>query len=334
MEPDWSQAGFWFAAGALENPVEVEGMTLPSLQGDWRYLEMQEQIYAGTASEIDVSQNPDLVPPLAAAAALAPGRQTRLMNAGRLRIKESDRLSSVTSVLNAMGADVEEGPDFLAIQGKERLKGGVTVDSFHDHRIAMMTAIAATRCEAPVTLTGAESVNKSYPNFWEDYVNLGGQIKRTYAMTLEPITPDNWREAVFLTTDPERKNPLDQEWLCNNAFSLLQAVYEPVCECRLIRADGKPVGFVMFEEWAVKRGEPLLCRYMIDVDCQGRGLGTQALPLVLAEMYALYGRRDVYLTVAPENLCAVRLYEGFGFRPTGEFDEREAIYRLSAPEGA
>lgn len=177
VEPDWSQAGFWFAAGALENPVEVEGMTLPSLQGDWRYLEMQEQIYAGTASEIDVSQNPDLVPPLAAAAALAPGRQTRLMNAGRLRIKESDRLSSVTSVLNAMGADVEEGPDFLAIQGKERLKGGVTVDSFHDHRIAMMTAIAATRCEAPVTLTGAESVSKSYPNFWEEYARLGGKLQ-------------------------------------------------------------------------------------------------------------------------------------------------------------
>ena len=180
VEPDWSQAGFWFAAGALGSPVEVEGMKVPSVQGDWRYLEMQEQIYAGTGAQVDVdvSQNPDLVPPLAAAAALAAGRRTRLMNAGRLRIKESDRLRSVTAVLTALGADVTEGPDFLTIQGKERLKGGVTVDSWGDHRIAMMTAVAATRCENPVALTGAEAVNKSYPSFWEEYARLGGRIEK------------------------------------------------------------------------------------------------------------------------------------------------------------
>lgn len=182
VEPDWSQAGFWFAAGALGNPVEVEGMKVPSVQGDWRYLEMQEQIYAaGTGAEVDVSQNPDLVPPLAAAAALAAGRTTRLANAGRLRIKESDRLASATAVLNALGADVTEGEDFLLIHGKEALTGGVTVDSFNDHRIAMMTAIAATRCESPVTLTGAEAVNKSYPSFWEEYARLGGDIKEVTA---------------------------------------------------------------------------------------------------------------------------------------------------------
>ena len=181
VEPDWSQAGFWFAAGALENPVEVEGMTLPSLQGDCRYLELQEQIYAGTAADVDVSQNPDLVPPLAAAAALAAGRTTRLTNAGRLRIKESDRLRSVTQVLNALGADVTEGEDLLTIQGREYLEGGVTVDSWGDHRIAMMAAIAATRCKKPVTVTGAEAVSKSYPNFWEEYTRLGGKIQEVTA---------------------------------------------------------------------------------------------------------------------------------------------------------
>ena len=182
MESDWSQAGFWFAAGALGNPVEVEGMSAPSVQGDWRYLEMQEQMYsAQSSSEIDVSQNPDLVPPLAVAAALAEGRQTRLTNAGRLRIKESDRLRSVTAVLSALGADVEEGEDFLLIRGKESLAGGVTVDAFNDHRIAMMAAIAATRCEAPVTLTGGASVNKSYPTFWQEYTRLGGRIEEVRA---------------------------------------------------------------------------------------------------------------------------------------------------------
>ena len=79
-------------------------------------------------------------------------------------------------MLNALGADITEGPDFLDIQGKEVLAGGATVDSFNDHRIAMMTAIAATRCENPVTLTGAEAVNKSYPNFWEEYERLEGVL--------------------------------------------------------------------------------------------------------------------------------------------------------------
>ena len=181
VEPDWSQAGFWFAAKALGNPVEVVGMKLPSVQGDQRYLEMEEKLYAGAGAELDVSQNPDLVPPLAAAAALAAGRTTRLIKAERLRLKESDRLRSVTAVLSALGAEVEEGEDFLLLRGKETLAGGVTVDAWGDHRIAMMTAVAATRCERPVTLLGAENVAKSYPTFWEEYVRLGGKIKEVTA---------------------------------------------------------------------------------------------------------------------------------------------------------
>ena len=88
-------------------------------------------------------------------------------------------LAAVTAVLNALGADIEELPDGLVIHGKDGLAGGVTVDSFNDHRIAMMTAVAATRCAAPVTLLGADCVKKSYPNFWEDYEQLGGEINRT-----------------------------------------------------------------------------------------------------------------------------------------------------------
>ena len=125
------------------------------------------------------SQCPDLVPPLAARAALrAGGAVTRLTNAARLRIKESDRLSSVTAALNAMGAHVEEHPDSLTIYGADSLRGGCTVDCCNDHRIAMMAAVAAVRCEAPVTLTGAECVKKSYPDFWEGYEKLGGRVVR------------------------------------------------------------------------------------------------------------------------------------------------------------
>ena len=103
---------------------------------------------------------------------------TRLVNAARLRIKESDRLATVTEVLNALGAAVEEHPDYLVIRGRDILPGGVTVSGHNDHRIAMMAAIAAIRCEHPVTITGAECVKKSYPRFWEEYQALGGQITR------------------------------------------------------------------------------------------------------------------------------------------------------------
>ena len=176
VEADWSQAGFWYAAKFLGNPVEVSGLNLRSTQGDAVIHSQAQALDLPPDLELDVSDCPDLVPPLAVMAALREGQITRLTNAARLRIKESDRLASVTQVLNALGADVTEGPDFLTIRGKDALTGGVKVDSFNDHRIAMMAAVAATRCEQPVTVLGAECVAKSYPDFWEEYQRLGGKI--------------------------------------------------------------------------------------------------------------------------------------------------------------
>ena len=179
IEADWSQAGFWYAAGFLGNPVEVAGMDPGSAQGDRVILDQYTELSEPGDVELDVSGCPDLVPPLAVMAALRMGCTTRLTNAARLRIKESDRLASVTQVLNAMGADATEGPDSLTICGKDCLTGGVKVDSFNDHRIAMMAAVAATRCGKPVAITGAECVAKSYPTFWDDYEMLGGQIQKS-----------------------------------------------------------------------------------------------------------------------------------------------------------
>ena len=179
VEGDWSQAGFWYAAKFLENPVEVAGLTPYSTQGDRVIADQAVELSGPGETALDVSGCPDLVPPLAAMAALRAGQTTRLTNAARLRIKESDRLASVTQVLSTLGADVEEHDDHLVIRGRERLTGGVTVSGHNDHRIAMMAAIAATRCQGPVTITGAECVNKSYPCFWADYEALGGQIVRT-----------------------------------------------------------------------------------------------------------------------------------------------------------
>ena len=174
VEADWSQAGFWYAARGLGNQVEITGMNLASTQGDRRIVPYYDLLRGNGTVELDVSQCPDLVPALSAHAALRAGEVTRIVNAGRLRIKESDRLAAVREELNRLGAQVAEGPDSLTITGVEALSGGAA-DSHNDHRIAMMVAVAATRCIAPVTLAGAESVRKSYPNFWEDYARLGGK---------------------------------------------------------------------------------------------------------------------------------------------------------------
>ena len=176
IEADWSQAAFWLAAGSLGNPVLTVGLSDQSTQGD-RVIDEHFASFAwGTwrTVEIDVSDCPDLLPPLAVMAAFHDGA-TRLTNAARLRLKESDRLATVTKMLTALGGQVEEGPDWLAIPGTRFLKGG-TVDGANDHRIVMAAAIAATRCTGPVTILGAEAVNKSYPTFWEEYKRLGGEF--------------------------------------------------------------------------------------------------------------------------------------------------------------
>ncbi len=176
IEADWSQAGFFYAALGLGSELDIQGMNDQSVQGDIRIVPYYEKLTHDGDVELDVSQCPDLVPPLAVLAAVRCGT-TQIVNAARLRIKESDRLAAVTEVLNALGAKIEEYPDSLTIHGVDNLIGAVTVDCHNDHRIAMMAAMAATRCSAPITLSGAQCVEKSYPNFWEDYVDLGGQIE-------------------------------------------------------------------------------------------------------------------------------------------------------------
>ena len=125
--------------------------------------------------DIDAADIPDLVPIMAAVAAVAEGKTT-IYNAERLRLKESDRLKTVSETLNILGADVSETDDGLVINGKPELVGG-TVNASGDHRIAMMAAIAALRCKNEVIIENAEAVNKSYPAFFEDYNRLSGKVE-------------------------------------------------------------------------------------------------------------------------------------------------------------
>lgn len=176
VEADWSQAAFWFAAMRLGNLVDVSGLNEGSLQGDKVIADLFVKLSWPGNVDVDVSQCPDLVPALAVMAAVREG-ETRVINAGRLRIKESDRLASVTAMLAALGGQAEELPDGLVIHGVPSLRGG-TVDACNDHRIAMAAAIAATACARPVTILGAECVDKSYPTFWEEYECLGGKVQK------------------------------------------------------------------------------------------------------------------------------------------------------------
>ena len=172
-EADWSQAGFWYAADFLDSQVETRGLDPDSAQGDKVVSELYWKLARPGDAEIDVSGCPDLLPPLAVMAAVRSGT-TCFTNAARLRMKESDRLATTAAALTALGGRAEEGPDFLTVRGGP-LAGG-TVDCANDHRIAMAAAIAATACSGPVTVLGAECVQKSYPDFWEVYKTLGGDI--------------------------------------------------------------------------------------------------------------------------------------------------------------
>ena len=173
VEADWSQAGFWYAAIALGSQVELEGLNAFSVQGDMAVVPNFLRLTHPGDLDIDVSGIPDLLPPLAVMAAVRSGT-TRFVNAARLRMKESDRLSTVCAMLEALGGTCQEGPDSLSVTGGT-LTGG-TVDGANDHRIVMAAAIAATACAGPVTILGAECVKKSYPDFWEVYKNLGGEV--------------------------------------------------------------------------------------------------------------------------------------------------------------
>ncbi len=187
VEGDWSNMAFFLAAGALMGPVVISGLDPQSRQGDRAVVPLLSRFGATAdgqritvriermglrAVEIDLRETPDLAPILAMVAALSEG-ETLLTGGARLRIKESDRLSSVAAMLTALGGQVEEGPDYLRITGQPRLKGG-EIDCAGDHRIVMAGAIAAACCEGDTLLRGAEAVHKSYPRFFEDYRRMGG----------------------------------------------------------------------------------------------------------------------------------------------------------------
>lgn len=179
VEGDYSSASYWFAAAAAtRGTMRVGGLAHPTAQGDAAFLDMLAAMgcQVSIADEItvtgaetlrggrfDCNSSPDLVPTLAAIAPLA-SSPVEIVNVANLRVKESDRLATVTSELRRLGATVEERPDSLLIQPGWSADP-VTIETHNDHRIAMAFAIAGL-ARGNVTIAEEQVVSKSYPRFW------------------------------------------------------------------------------------------------------------------------------------------------------------------------
>ena len=173
VEGDWSNGAFWVAAQVLGSSLTVKGLNPISIQGDRAVADLANQLldHCATVSAADI---PDLIPVLSVIAATNHGAV--FTDIRRLRLKESDRVASIIEMITNLGGSAITTEDMLTVWGTGLIGGAV--DSQRDHRIAMAAAIAATVCKKPVTITGADATQKSYPAFWEEYRRLGGNYEQ------------------------------------------------------------------------------------------------------------------------------------------------------------
>src|SRR3954451_232768 len=179
VEGDYSSASYWFAAAAATKGIaRVRGLASPTAQGDAGFVDIlakmgcsidvgdeivlrgPQQLRGGT---FDCVNTPDIVPSLAAIAPLADS-PVGIVNVANLRVKESDRIATVTSELRRLGATVEERPDGMLIQPGWSNEPTV-IETHNDHRIAMAFAVAGL-ARGNVTIGDERVVSKSYPRFW------------------------------------------------------------------------------------------------------------------------------------------------------------------------
>lgn len=187
-EGDWSNSAFFLTAGAVSGRVTVTGLDVSSVQGDKQILTILKEMGAEITVEqgsitvkkgdlhginIDARNIPDLVPIISVAAAAANDGETVITGAERLKIKESDRLTAVYESFNALGVDISKTDDGLVIN-KTGIVGGGAVSGYNDHRMVMALSVLSAVSSGDIILRGAEAVNKSYPNFFEDFSSLGG----------------------------------------------------------------------------------------------------------------------------------------------------------------
>ncbi len=170
-EADYSQAAFFLVANELGSNIELLNLNSNSYQPDKKIITDIKDIKEN--KNISLKNNPDCGPILSVLASLY---NVTFNHCSRLRIKECDRVDAITTTLNSLGCNIENTNDKIMFYKVDTFEGNVEVDCYNDHRIAMMLAIASTICRYPIKLLNATCVEKSYPNFWEDFKFLGGII--------------------------------------------------------------------------------------------------------------------------------------------------------------
>ena len=193
VEGDWSGAAFLLVAGAIAGPIIVKGLQMDSTQADKAVMQAlqnanvsialhSEGIQIGSvedevlrAFEFDATDCPDLFPPLVALAAACMG-VSEIKGVSRLAHKESDRGLTLQTEFAKLGIQIDLEGDIMKIHGGGEVKGA-EVFSQHDHRIAMACGVAALIANAPIKITEAEAINKSYTNFFDHLAQLGAKVE-------------------------------------------------------------------------------------------------------------------------------------------------------------
>ena len=182
-EADYSQAAFFLVANAIGSKIRINDLSENSLQGDKKIIDYISEIDNWNSKDtlvLDGSETPDIIPILSLKAAVS-GKKIEIVNIERLRIKESDRLKATVEELSKLNFDLIEKKDSILINSRENFKVNknekvVSLSAHSDHRIAMMIAIATTCYDGEILLDNLDCVKKSYPNFWEVFLSLGGKV--------------------------------------------------------------------------------------------------------------------------------------------------------------
>lgn len=182
VEGDYSSASYWFAAAAVTSgKVTVANLNPGSAQGDKQFIDILARMGCGvekgedrvtvrgrgplTGGSFDCNATPDIVPTLAAIAPMATSA-VEITNIRTLRLKESDRIQVLATILRSLGASVDERDDALTIHPGWS-STSVELDPRGDHRMAMSFAIAGL-ARGGVAILNDQVVTKSYPRFWRD----------------------------------------------------------------------------------------------------------------------------------------------------------------------
>ena len=183
VEADYSQGAFFLVANSIGSNIKINGLNSNSLQGDKKIIDFISKIDNWNKDEkliLDGSETPDIIPILSLKACISK-KEIEIVNIARLRIKESDRLKATAQELPKLCFDLIEKEESILINSRKNFNKisnstPVSLSSHSDHRIAMMLAIASTCYEGEIILDDLDCVKKSYPNFWEIFLSLGGKI--------------------------------------------------------------------------------------------------------------------------------------------------------------